>query len=95
MVNLPILKIWLSKLILTLSFFLFLLISATPLFSQVLQSPDQQVNLQFFLGPKGEPTYTLQRKGKADQAAGKVKKAVDKVKHKAEDAIDHLKDALS
>jgi hypothetical protein len=42
-----------------------LLLAATPLFSQVLQSPDQQVNLQFFLGSKGEPTYTLQRKGQA------------------------------
>jgi hypothetical protein len=42
-----------------------LLLAAAPLFSQVLQSPDQQVNLQFSLGPKGEPTYTLQRKGQA------------------------------
>ena len=37
----------------------------------------------------------LQREGKTDQAAGKVKKAVDKIKDKAEDAIDDLKDALS
>jgi hypothetical protein len=55
-------KISLSRLAIRVSVFLLLLLSATPLFSQVLQSPDQQVNLQFSLGPKGEPTYTLQRK---------------------------------
>lgn len=44
---------------------LLLLPSATSLYAQVLQSPDQQVNLQFSLGPKGEPTYRLQRKGQA------------------------------
>jgi hypothetical protein len=27
----------------------------------VLQSPNQKLSLRFFLGPKGEPTYTLQR----------------------------------
>ena len=37
----------------------------------------------------------LQREGKADQAAGKVKKAVKKVKDKADDVIDDVKDALS
>ena len=37
----------------------------------------------------------LQREGKTDQAAGKVKKALDKVKDKAENAIDDLKDAIS
>jgi uncharacterized protein YjbJ (UPF0337 family) len=37
----------------------------------------------------------LQREGKADQVAGKIKKAVNKVKNKAEDAIDDVKDALS
>jgi hypothetical protein len=58
-------KTCLSKLALQASVFLLLLLSAAPLFSQVLQSPDQQVNLQFSLGPKGEPTYTLQRKGQA------------------------------
>lgn len=42
-----------------------LLLSATSLYAQVLQSPDQQVHLRFFLGPKGEPTYTLDRKGQA------------------------------
>lgn len=42
-----------------------LLLAASPLYAQVLQSPDQQVRLQFFLGTKGEPTYTLQRKGQA------------------------------
>lgn len=55
-------KISLSRLAIRVSVFLLLLLSATPLFSQVLRSPDQQVNLQFSLGPKGEPTYTLQRK---------------------------------
>ncbi|MEK0442635.1 MAG: hypothetical protein RL403_1613 [Bacteroidota bacterium] len=42
-----------------------LLLAASPLYAQVLQSPDQQVNLRFFLGPKGEPIYTLDRKGQA------------------------------
>ena len=37
----------------------------------------------------------LQREGKADQAAANVKKAVEKVKDKAENAIDDIKDALS
>ena len=37
----------------------------------------------------------LQREGKADQAAGKIKKAVKKVKDKADDVIDDVKDALS
>ena len=37
----------------------------------------------------------LQREGKADQAAGKVKKAVKKIKDKADDVIDDVKDALS
>jgi uncharacterized protein YjbJ (UPF0337 family) len=37
----------------------------------------------------------LQREGKADQTAGKIKKAVEKAKDKAENAIDDLKDALS
>jgi uncharacterized protein YjbJ (UPF0337 family) len=37
----------------------------------------------------------LQREGKADQAAGKVKKTLEKVKDKASNAIDDLKDALS
>ena len=37
----------------------------------------------------------LQREGKADQAAGRVKKTLEKVKDKAENAIDDLKDALS
>ena len=37
----------------------------------------------------------LQREGKTDQAAGKVKKAVKKVKDKADDVIDDVKDALS
>ncbi len=55
-------KTFFSKL--SLPLFL-LLLAAVPLFSQVLQSPDQQVNLQFSLGPKGEPTYTLQRKGQS------------------------------
>ena len=56
-------KNWVTKRGLPL--FVLLLLSATPLFAQLLQSPDQQVNLQFFLGPKGEPTYTLQRKQQA------------------------------
>lgn len=42
-----------------------LLLAASPLYAQVLQSPDQQVRLRFFLGPKGEPIYTLDRKGQA------------------------------
>ncbi len=37
----------------------------------------------------------LQREGKADQTAGKVKNAVKKVKDKADDVIDDVKDALS
>ena len=37
----------------------------------------------------------LQREGKADQAAGKIKKAIKKVKDKADDVIDDVKDALS
>jgi uncharacterized protein YjbJ (UPF0337 family) len=37
----------------------------------------------------------MQREGKADQVAGKVKKAVEKVKDKADQAIDELKDSLS
>lgn len=37
----------------------------------------------------------LERKGKADQSAAKLKKAVEKVKKKAEDVIDEVKDALS
>ena len=37
----------------------------------------------------------LQREGKADQAAGRVEKTLEKVKDKAENAIDDLKDALS
>lgn len=37
----------------------------------------------------------LQREGKADQAAGKIKNAVKKVKDKADDVIDDVKDALS
>jgi len=37
----------------------------------------------------------LQPKGKADQAAAKVKKTVEKVKDKPENAIDDIKDALS
>ena len=37
----------------------------------------------------------LQREGKADQTAGKVKKAVKKAKDKADDIIDDVKDSLS
>lgn len=37
----------------------------------------------------------LERKGKADQAGGKLKQAVDKVKKKTEKAIDDVKEALS
>ena len=58
-------KTCLSNLALRVSVFLLLLLSVTSLYAQVLQSPDQQVNLRFFLGPKGEPTYTLDRKGQA------------------------------
>ncbi len=37
----------------------------------------------------------LQREGKADQTAGKVKSAVKKVKDKADEVIDDVKDSLS
>lgn len=37
----------------------------------------------------------LQQEGKADQTAGKVKNAVKKVKDRADDVIDDVKDALS
>lgn len=37
----------------------------------------------------------LQREGKADQTAGKIKSAVKKAKDKADDVIDEVKDALS
>lgn len=37
----------------------------------------------------------LERQGKADQSAGKLKQAVTKVKKKTEKAIDNVKDALS
>lgn len=37
----------------------------------------------------------LQREGKADQTAGKIKNAVKKAKDKADDVIDEVKDALS
>jgi uncharacterized protein YjbJ (UPF0337 family) len=37
----------------------------------------------------------MKREGKTDQAAGKVKQAVEKVKKKAEKAIDEVKHALS
>ena len=37
----------------------------------------------------------LEREGKGDQAAGKLKQAVEKVKKKAEKAIDDVKGALS
>ena len=36
----------------------------------------------------------LKRQGKADQATGKLKQAVETVKKKAEEAIDDAKDAL-
>ena len=36
----------------------------------------------------------LQREGKADQAAGKVKEAIDGVEDKATDVVDDLKDKL-
>jgi len=36
----------------------------------------------------------LQREGKADQAAGKVKEFVDDAKEKVEDAVDAVKDKL-
>ena len=58
MMNFFLSKNWVSKLGLPL--LVLLLLSATPLFSQVLQSPNQKLSLRFFLGPKGEPTYTLQ-----------------------------------
>ena len=37
----------------------------------------------------------LKREGKADQTAGKFKKAAEKVHKKAEEVIDDVKDALS
>jgi uncharacterized protein YjbJ (UPF0337 family) len=37
----------------------------------------------------------LEREGKADQSAGKVKQVVEKVKKKAEKAIDEVKDAFN
>jgi len=37
----------------------------------------------------------LKREGKRDQSAGKLKQAVEKVKKKAEKAVDNVKDALS
>jgi uncharacterized protein YjbJ (UPF0337 family) len=37
----------------------------------------------------------LERQGKVDQAAGKLKQAVETVKKKAEKAVDDAKDALS
>lgn len=36
----------------------------------------------------------LERQGKADRSAGKLKQAVRKVKQKAEKVIDDVKDAL-
>lgn len=36
----------------------------------------------------------LEREGKADQSAGKLKQGVEKVKKKAEKVIDDVKDAL-
>lgn len=36
----------------------------------------------------------LEREGKADQAVGKLKQAVENVKDKAEKAIDDVKDAI-
>ncbi len=36
----------------------------------------------------------LKREGKADQASGKVKEAIDDVKDKATDAVDSIKDKL-
>jgi uncharacterized protein YjbJ (UPF0337 family) len=37
----------------------------------------------------------LEREGKADRSAGKVKQVVEKVKKEAEKVIDDVKDALS
>lgn len=37
----------------------------------------------------------LKQEGKADQDAGKLKQAVEKVKKKTEKAIDDVKDAIS
>lgn len=37
----------------------------------------------------------LKRKGKADQAGGKVKQVAEKIQKKTEKAIDKVKDALS
>ena len=37
----------------------------------------------------------MEREGKADQSAGKLKKAVEKIKKKAEKTLDDVKDALS
>jgi uncharacterized protein YjbJ (UPF0337 family) len=37
----------------------------------------------------------LKRKGKADQAGGKVKQVAEKIQKKTEEAIDKVKDALS
>jgi len=37
----------------------------------------------------------LEREGEKDEAAGKMKEAVDGVKDKANDAIDSLKDKLN
>ena len=37
----------------------------------------------------------LEREGKADQSAGKLKERVEKVKKTADKAIDDVKDALS
>jgi uncharacterized protein YjbJ (UPF0337 family) len=37
----------------------------------------------------------LEREGKADQSAGKLKERVEKVKKSADKAIDDVKDALS
>ena len=37
----------------------------------------------------------MKRKGKADQAGGKVKQVAEKIQKKTEEAIDKVKDALS
>ena len=37
----------------------------------------------------------LKRKGKADQAGGKVKQVAEKIQKKTEEAIEKVKDALS
>lgn len=37
----------------------------------------------------------LEREGKADQSAAKLKKGVEKVQKKAEEIIDEVKDTLS